>query len=488
MTIKTGSGASLARLLFQGSFDAILIIDPDTRQVVDANRAARLALKYTLQELRGKPASAVFLADGAARSALFSAPSRANDLRNIDCRLLRKDGSQLHAEVRALPFTEGDQALNALLIRDLSEPDQREADYQALVSNIPGMAFQAHRDLEGRFSLPFVSAHSAMLLGVKPQALQKNPARFATLVLPEDRPSYLESLADANGCHLTFNWEGRIRIKAWKDTKWVSIRAMRRETPSGTVWDGIMLNITQSKLAKAEIEQSKEQLRHLTRHIQEVKETERKRIAQEVHDDLGGNLTAIKIGIAWLTRHLEIGPDKTAERLAYLNDITDGALDAVHRIASDLRPPALDFGIVSAIRWQAAQVCRMVGIDCRFFTSRKEIALKPDASITVFRIAQEALTNIAKHAGATSAEVRLSQRNGQLRLTVADNGVGPQFVKRKTTSRTFGILGMSERAAAMGGKVTVEPNPGGGTLVSLEIPAAMPGSKPAPGSITRKRT
>jgi two-component system, NarL family, sensor histidine kinase UhpB len=477
--IVTRPGTSLSKRLIQGSLSEILVFDALTHKVVEASRSARSNLRYTLQALQ-KLAIQDILVRQNNLPMEWAQPSAGMDLSGIqvfDCSVRRKDGTTYPAEAWLFPTRDSDRSLYVAIINDLSireasrrALDQRESDFQALVSNIPGMAYQVLRAPDGTVSFPFVSTNSRMLLGVKPQALQANPGLLLELIIPEDRDSYRKALADANGCHMSFNWEGRIWVEAWKDVKWINIRTSRRKTASGRIWDGIMLNITQSKLAKEELERSKEELRLLALHIQHVKEEERKRIAQEIHDELGGNLTAIKIGVSWLRRNEIRDQFKSEERLRFLEEVIDNTMDAIHRISNDLRPAILDFGIVSAIRWQAEQLGRTTGVECRFFSGLEQIPLDDEAAVAVFRIAQEAMTNIAKHSKATLVEVSLGMTDDRIQLDISDNGIGPQVVGAPNRKRSFGVMGMNERASALGGKLSVEPRPGGGTMVRLEIP------------------
>jgi signal transduction histidine kinase len=477
--LDTKSRNSLSRLLLQGSFNEILVFDAATEKIVEANRAAKTHLQYTLQELKQLGFRDIFVeasghADGLS---LLSVNPASASIKAFDGQLRRKDGATYQAEIRLFATQEKNRPFYVAIINDPGNREasrralnQRESDYQALVSNIPGMAYQVHCAPDGTVTLPFVSANSRMLLGVKPQVLQARPDLLLDLIVPEDLPSYKKALAEANGCHLAFNWEGRIWVEAWKDIKWINIRTSRRDTKTGAIWDGIMLNITQSKLAKEELERSKEELRRLALHIERVKEEERKRIAREVHDELGGNLTAIKIGVSWIARNAGKDKAKAGERLKYIDEVVDSTLDAIHRISSDLRPSILDFGIVSAIQWLTGQLCRTTGIDCRFFTKLKQIPLDDDTSVAVFRIAQEAMTNIAKHAKATRVEVNLGMQHNKIQLVISDNGIGPKLVTSKKRKRSFGVIGMTERASALGGVFSIEPRPDGGTRVSLEIP------------------
>ena len=214
------------------------------------------------------------------------------------------------------------------------------------------------------------------------------------------------------------------------------------------------------------------QLSALAAHMESVKEEERLNLAREVHDDLGGNLTAIKIGLSWLMQHLPAGEERLQERTAWLDNVVDQTIESTQRIASSLRPPVLDFGIVSAITWQLRNFAQNTDIAYEFIAPHEAIPLDADAAITVFRIAQEALTNVAKHAHATRIEVNLGVHHNCLMLMITDNGGGIQPPHQERDGHGFGILGMAERAAVLGGTLTVQPAAHQGTAVSLRIPLA----------------
>lgn len=225
--------------------------------------------------------------------------------------------------------------------------------------------------------------------------------------------------------------------------------------------------------AQAEIRSSHEQLRRLTSHLQTVREEERARIAREIHDELGGILTAIKMDIGWIGRRFgqegELG-----EKLRSMMAITDGAIKTMRRIITDLRPSVLDdLGLVAAIEWQLREFQLRMGIKTVL-----DLGLEPDVAtvafgeriaVAAFRIMQESLTNIARHAKATRVVVELTVAEQRLRLTVRDDGVGidgQQWSKRGS----YGILGMHERARGLGGTVELVGCPGKGTEVRLWLP------------------
>jgi signal transduction histidine kinase len=233
-----------------------------------------------------------------------------------------------------------------------------------------------------------------------------------------------------------------------------------------------MTNVTASRQEQEETRRSRARLAELTDHIQQVKEQERARIAREIHDDLGGNLTAIKMALAMLAARL---PDDAAlrDKANYLDDLVDRTIEAVHRISLDLRPGTLDLGLVAALEWQAREFEKQMGIACVFRSADKEIDLDPDQAAALFRIFQEALTNIAKHAGATRVTVSLRRQRQHLTLSICDNGRGITPADR-LKPQSFGLRGMSERARALGGTLSLSQAPGGGTMVVVKIRLAAP--------------
>ena len=347
---------------------------------------------------------------------------------------------------------------------------------QAFVSNTPGLVYQFILHADGSVAFPYLSDGCAALLGLPAAELQAAPARFLELIVPEDRRSYIDAMHASATSLSGWNWEGRIWIDEYKDQKWINLRSTPRSLaePEGSVhWEGIMTNITSSKLEQLEVTRSRARLAELTAHIEQVKEQERTRIAREIHDDLGGNLTAIKMALMMLTRRLPPDDPLLLERAAYVDALVDRSIDAVHRISLDLRPSMLDFGLVAALEWQSREFEKQNGIACAFSSSEKEIDLSLDHATALFRIFQEALTNIAKHAQASEVTVRLQLLRHQVSLSIADNGVGiGQSDRLKPGS--FGLRGMNERAKALGGTLALSDASGGGTVVTIKIKLTSP--------------
>ncbi|MFP5417517.1 MAG: ATP-binding protein [Gammaproteobacteria bacterium] len=488
VTFRDDEGALLKAILEESAAE-VLVFDAHTLQILQANRSAARNLQYPIRSLRKMtPLDCLTPEDERPFTTLLTLLRNGKKRRTaLSAHCCRRDGSCYPVEARLFCSVDHDRPVFIYVADDVS---QREASRQALahsesdllatVANIPGMAYQVQRSHAGDISLRYVSEQSIQLLGIKAPVLRAHPERFTKLIVKEDRGDYLARLEAAGGVPMSFNWEGRIWLDAWKDIKWVNIRVTRRETPHGLTWDGIMLNVTHSKLAEAEIRRSRFQLSALAAHVETIKERERLHLAREVHDDLGGNLAAIKIGLSWLRQRLPEGETILAQRTDYLDKIVDQTIEAAHRISSDLRPAVLELGIVSAIDWQLQRLARNSDIQCDFDSPARQIALSADATIAVFRIVQEALTNVAKHARATRVKVRLARGATELSVRITDNGQGIQPGRKQKPGHGFGMLGMAERATALGGELVVQAGRRGGTEIILRIPLSETGTETTP--------
>ncbi|MYM37171.1 histidine kinase [Duganella sp. FT50W] len=366
------------------------------------------------------------------------------------------------------------------------ELEQVRARFAAIVSNTPGLVYQFVLDANGQVHFPYLSDGCLALLGLSAAALRAEPQRFLALILEVDRQSYLESMAASAKALWSWNWEGRIWVEAWKDVKWINLRSTPHALPDGAVrWDGIMTNITDSKLEQLEVRHSRARLAELSAHADRVKEQERTRIAREIHDELGGNLTAIKMAVAMLAARLEHAEPALREKTDYVDALVDRTIDAIHRISLDLRPAVLDLGLAAALEWQVKEFARQSGIDSHFSANHRDIGLHNDQATALFRIAQEALTNIAKHANASRVTVRLARLRQHVSLKISDNGDGIAQADRSKPA-SFGLRGMAERARALGGTLSLSHASGGGTVVSIKIKRETVGDSgpPAPADAT----
>jgi len=233
-------------------------------------------------------------------------------------------------------------------------------------------------------------------------------------------------------------------------------------------------DVTERKKGVEDLRASREQLRALAGRLQAVREEERTDIAREIHDELGGALTGMKVDVSFLIKSALKIKNEAARTslLAGMDSVTkaiDTTIHAVRRIAMELRPGILDdLGLVAALEWQLKDFEKRTGIRCEFFPPAEDISLDADLSTALFRIFQEALTNVVRHSGATEVRVRLRADADSSTLEVEDNGKGIEKEKINS-SKSLGLLGMRERAQMFGGRVTVTGTPGIGTTVTVEI-------------------
>lgn len=230
-------------------------------------------------------------------------------------------------------------------------------------------------------------------------------------------------------------------------------------------------DITERKKAETELNNSYKAIRKLTSHLQHAREEERKHIARNIHDELGQLLTVLKMDISWLGKKIK------ALNIPSLTEKTDGVLEllnntvqSVRRIAADLRPGLLDdLGLIAAIEWHLGEFGKRTGIETHFTTADVHTNLPVEHATSLFRIYQESMTNIARHAEATEIVVELVEENNRIALRIADNGKGFDasiIGKRKT----LGLLGMKERAEMMGGQFAVSKQPNGGMQIEVLLP------------------
>jgi signal transduction histidine kinase len=346
---------------------------------------------------------------------------------------------------------------------------ENQTRMHAFIADLPGMAYQILLHKDDRVSFPYVSEGCQALLGLEPQELIADAKLFDAMLHPEDQAAYQKNM-HTSAQNLTFwNWEGRILTMPNKEIKWINLRCSPRQTLEGVQWEGIMLNITQSKTAEAELNCSQEQLRELSSHIQDVREQERIAIAREVHDDLGSLLTATKLDIAWLIGRLK---DQTelAAKAKMIEELVDKCVRSASTISRNLRPSALDtFGLVAAIENEAHEFSQRTGVTCSFDNLDEGITVSPHIAITLFRIFQEALANITKHAAATRVSISVTNKAECVDLMVHDNGRGIRDADR-AKPHSFGLRGIFERVAHFGGDVKLESAMGKGTTLLVCIP------------------
>jgi len=232
----------------------------------------------------------------------------------------------------------------------------------------------------------------------------------------------------------------------------------------------IWRDITKRKLAEEELKSSQEQLRNLADHLQSVREQERTSMAREIHDELGQALTALKMDISWLGKRLPKDQESLFEKTKSMSNLMDMTIKTVKRLSTELRPGILDdLGLIPAIEWQAEEFENRTGIRCKLGVVPEDIIVDPDRSTAIFRILQEALTNIARHAQATRVTMSLKEKDATVELKVRDNGKGITE-EQISQPKSFGLVGIRERVHSCGGVVKIKGAPGKGTTITVSIP------------------
>ena len=233
---------------------------------------------------------------------------------------------------------------------------------------------------------------------------------------------------------------------------------------------GIVRDLTERIEAENQLQESYRQIRELTDHLQNIREEERSHIAREIHDELGQQLTVLKMDVSWLNKKMPMDDEPVKRKLKSLTDMLDGTVKTVRRISSELRPSVLDdLGLVAAMEWHLNEFERRSGIKTEFHEPEIELETNETVKTGLFRIFQESLTNVVRHAAASKVKINLSEKNGFILLRIEDDGKG--FNKLQVhNKRTLGILGMKERTAMMGGTYVIESSPGQGTIVVVSVP------------------
>jgi signal transduction histidine kinase/FixJ family two-component response regulator len=340
-----------------------------------------------------------------------------------------------------------------------------EALLRSLAANLPAMVFRLRYERGGgSLGLGYAGEGSSRIFGLSPQALRQDPSLLFLALAPEERAGLHEHMARAAEAETGLSWQGRT---AAPQERWIQVQATLRERDARSVqWDGIAIDITDLKRAEAEV-------RDLTAHLERVKESERAGVAREIHDDIGALFFGLKVDLAWLRKRLE-GQPAMLERLDSIDAHIDSGVQASQRIVRLLHPPVLDYGVVGAAEWLTRDFQQRTGIPCAFASNVEELSLPQELGTAIFRVLQESLTNILRHAGASKVAVSLNATRDAVELEVLDDGrgVAPEDLGKRTS---YGVRGMRERVRELGGEFELGAGPQGGTRLALSLP--QPGQK-----------
>lgn len=257
-----------------------------------------------------------------------------------------------------------------------------------------------------------------------------------------------------------------------KDGKILNVELSSKLLSDGR-FQSIVRDITDRVIAEGKLKRSHSELRQLASHLQSIREEERTHMAREIHDELGQQLTGLKMDLAWIKRKLNGALPEVVDKINETSTLVDETVKTVRRLSAKLRPSILDdLGIVPAMEWHSEEFQKRSGIETRFSTNAPDLVLPADTATALFRIYQESLTNVSRHADATKVESSLMLINNEVILTIKDNGKGfeaPEVARKKT----LGLLGMKERTLLLGGSYEISGKKGKGTSVTIRIPVGM---------------
>jgi len=388
---------------------------------------------------------------------------------------LRCNGKEFPIEASISQVETTGQKLFTVIIRDITE---RKKSEEALISSearyrllfkknpLPMMVY----DVE---TMRFVAVN---FVAVKTYGYNRDEFISMTVfdITPDEDIISLKNYLSKNRNPLEHagSWRHKKKDGTIIDVEIVSHEIEFDGRPSRIV---LVNDITDKKKAEEELINSREQLRLLAAHLQNIREEERTAISREIHDELGQVLTSLKMNLVFINKklagnELKISIPDLRNEIYSMTLVIDESVKRIRKIITELRPEVLDhLGLVSALEWQASEFKIKSGIDCRLTNTMGDFILNKNISITIFRIFQEALTNVMRHSKATLVEVKIGRINNYLELEISDNGIGID-TKKISKSKTFGVLGMKERIVILGGDFNIESNMPTGTRVKVNIP------------------
>jgi two-component system, NarL family, sensor histidine kinase UhpB len=389
---------------------------------------------------------------------------------------MQKDGER-YVEISASPFvsTSGEIIAGIEIVRDITNRRQMEktlnqmqSRFNMFMEHIPGVAFIKDLDLRLVYANPdFEKANhfkSGDWLGKKNEDML--PPEIAAEYTKNDRIV----LNDGHARQFIQRNQENGEPKYW------SVVKFPLRNPEGKVeyLGGVGVEVTEMKNTEKVLQKTTKELWALAAHLQSVREGERTRIAREIHDELGQQLTGVLLSLTNINTECNSNHDvdKNSLHKQIENTISaiEGTIQAVRKIATELRPVVLDrFGLIAAIEWQVKEYQLKTGIHFKLYLPNEDLHLAAERETALFRIIQESLTNIVRHSAATDVNIHLKRNGGQLTLEIKDNGKGfSDHVKSELNS--LGLLGMKERAFFLGGALSLVGEPGKGTTVIVEIP------------------
>lgn len=453
------------RTLIEQASDGIFISNKDGFYQ-DVNTSATNLTGYSKNELLGLNIRDILFADEDNHSGRMIEGILQGDMVVTECLIRQKNGAFIHVEISAKMLPDGRYQG---IVRDISTRKKAEEAIR--------LSEHKYRLLFDQNPMPMsmVSLPERKFIDVNVAAIEfygYSKEEFLQMSINDLRPeeersasSYMSSFS--SGISNTGIWRHRK-----KDGALVKVNIITHDI----IYEGKQVklllanDVTEKIMAEERLKKSHEDLRQLATHLQDIREDERTHIAREIHDELGQQLTGLKMDISWLSKKVNSPNEEINIKLAEALALIDETVKTVRRIATQLRPSILDdLGLVSAMEWQSEEFEKRFDIKTVFHTGLGNVDLDKEIATGIFRIFQECLTNVLRHSKATEVKALLTAGNGVLRLMVSDNGVGfnADDIEHK---KTLGLLGMKERTLMMGGTYDITSKHGEGTTVNITVP------------------
>jgi PAS domain S-box-containing protein len=457
--------------VLRNSPNPILVTEPDST-VRCANRAFRKLTGFASAEIIGsKPPYPWWPEENLPKLMRQLEDTMRHEPMTIEEELEKKSGERFWVEISSVPVWENGK-LSYCLVNwvDITQRRQMmdaimdsETKYRALVDNASEAIIVVQGDI-----IKFANPRALQLFDYGEEKLCSRP--FFDVIHVDDRrrfsKSYWTILRRSRQGAVVM---GRI-LNKHTDVKWVRCSMVLIPWEGKPAVFALLQDITEQKSTQEELDKSRKQLQSLLAHLQCVRENERTRLAREIHDELGQVLTALKMDVSWLRSQLTNTKQPILDKMVAISTLMDETINSVRRISTELRPGVLDdLGVEAAIEWQLQEFAKRSGIMCEVRCLPEHPPLSRDLSTVLFRIFQEAITNVARHAQATKVKVKLMTEPKDIVLQVIDNGKGITQ-GQISDPKSLGLVGMRERVNSFGGNMRITGYPNKGTTLTVSIP------------------
>ena len=465
------------RTIIENSSDGIILLSADGT-ILFSSRTAEKILGYTKEELHGADHFRYFHPDDEKKKTNFFADLVITEgkIEKCEFRYKHPDGSYKWISC-SYSNSLHDPNINAIItnFRDITEQKnaekqlrQNEEQLSVIFNNTVDAMWLLKVEGEGKYKYQMVNAAYTRITGIeKGKTIGKY---FGEVVPIPNLEKFNRRYSEAIETGEIKKFGDSVNVPAGVIFAEMTIIPIKNEEGKVIQVLGVGNDITEQKKTQEELLHMNNQLRELASHLENIREEERTNMAREIHDELGQQLTVLKMDVAWLNKRLTVKDENIDKKLKGVLELIDKTIGTVRKISAELRPAVLDdLGLAEAIEWHSDNFTKHTCIPVEFSCNIDDNKFSPAITTAVFRIFQEALTNVARHAHATHVVCTLHQSDTCLNLIICDDGVGFDNAG-KAQRKTLGLLGMKERVAMLGGNYSIESKQGEGTTLSFQFP------------------